>query len=503
MYTNLRREFFPMPRCIGDKNAASRPSASLALVELCCSQSSEMAVYFRRLKQSRSLHGHTLVVETDSTMSGSPHVVIVGAGMGGATCAYYLRKELPGVTVTVLEARDRVGGRTKDITFWGSTVNMGAALFNTEQRNIAALAKELNLKIHCFKRSGDFPDNTIWDGREIVQTGKLLSIEPEADAKMRQSLKEFLSALEATYQKYDNGTFRSIPEFLAAGGLEAYTRQSVEEFFCDTPVSKRVQKYVIETVMREFFGQGLESSVALAMICLAGVYQDAFKTEGGMSQLVKTLIESSGCNLHLNSSVSLVRKMEDQFEVWYSQREAEPKLKISADTIVIASPLEWAGIEFEGFIPAIVQPKREWERVYMYVSKVAAKSIRKSYFKGVSLSPDNPSCIYTTSDASQPWVALRSRDSSEGYNSYSIFHSEDIAEEGFLDQLFEGVRDFKSERWDYVHPVCPPVRGSDGYQSIILADGLYYLNGLESVASQMEIAVVSGRNIARLISKEL
>ena len=39
----------------------------------------------------------------------SPDVLVVGAGLAGLTCAYELHRE--GRQVTVLEARDRVGGR--------------------------------------------------------------------------------------------------------------------------------------------------------------------------------------------------------------------------------------------------------------------------------------------------------------------------------------------------------------------------------------------------------
>ena len=39
----------------------------------------------------------------------APNVVIVGAGVGGTSCAYYLSKEVPGAKIMLLEAQADVG----------------------------------------------------------------------------------------------------------------------------------------------------------------------------------------------------------------------------------------------------------------------------------------------------------------------------------------------------------------------------------------------------------
>ena len=59
--------------------------------------------------------------------NGIKHVVIVGAGIAGLTCARELSKHNDHLNVTILEASDRIGGRVKSIeTNDGTTIEMGA-----------------------------------------------------------------------------------------------------------------------------------------------------------------------------------------------------------------------------------------------------------------------------------------------------------------------------------------------------------------------------------------
>jgi monoamine oxidase len=74
-------------------------------------------------------------------------VLVVGAGLGGLTAARTLAGS--GATVVVLEARDRVGGRTLDQHLAdGSTVELGGQWVGPTQDHILALLDELGLATH-------------------------------------------------------------------------------------------------------------------------------------------------------------------------------------------------------------------------------------------------------------------------------------------------------------------------------------------------------------------
>jgi monoamine oxidase len=73
----------------------------------------------------------------------SVEVVVVGAGLAGLCAARELARR--GISCVVLEARDRVGGRTLSTTLGGDTIDLGGQWIGPTQNRLAALADELGI----------------------------------------------------------------------------------------------------------------------------------------------------------------------------------------------------------------------------------------------------------------------------------------------------------------------------------------------------------------------
>ncbi|MEX1043462.1 MAG: FAD-dependent oxidoreductase, partial [Acidimicrobiia bacterium] len=93
-------------------------------------------------------------------------VVVVGAGVAGLTCAATLQRA--GVDVTVVEARDRIGGRVWTGEVAGARIDLGGAWIHGPIDNpLATYCREVGL---------DWVSDGPWGSRMQVHTedGSLL-----------------------------------------------------------------------------------------------------------------------------------------------------------------------------------------------------------------------------------------------------------------------------------------------------------------------------------------
>jgi len=88
-------------------------------------------------------------------------VVVIGAGIAGLTAASVLADR--GRTVTVLEARDRVGGRLHSVPVEGGVVEAGATWFWDNEPLVLSLADQLGLSTYPQHLAGD----ALWEGPAV------------------------------------------------------------------------------------------------------------------------------------------------------------------------------------------------------------------------------------------------------------------------------------------------------------------------------------------------
>jgi len=79
-------------------------------------------------------------------------VLVIGAGLSGLVAAR--RLAAAGADLLVIEARDRVGGRTWTVDVGGATVDLGGTWMSDGQPRLAALAAELGVATVAARRDG-------------------------------------------------------------------------------------------------------------------------------------------------------------------------------------------------------------------------------------------------------------------------------------------------------------------------------------------------------------
>jgi monoamine oxidase len=157
-------------------------------------------------------------------------VVVAGAGLAGLAAARDL--EASGATVTVLEARNRVGGRVHTIRAGfgrGFHAEAGGDLIEGEQAEVRALAASLKLKTTRILRDGwGFygPDR---NGRYRIQYGQ--DAFAEASRLLRSEIAEYVlaerrwdSAIAATLAR------QSLSEWLTRTGADLPMRAGLRAF---------------------------------------------------------------------------------------------------------------------------------------------------------------------------------------------------------------------------------------------------------------------------------
>jgi monoamine oxidase len=263
-------------------------------------------------------------------------VVIVGAGLAGLTTARELEKG--GTSVCVLEARDRVGGRTLDHTIGGGHVVEGGGQYvGPGQERVLALAKGLGI--------ATFP--TYQEGKLVFTFGGLRLALPayqadSADLKRVKRLLESLAATVPTDAPWAAEHAREWDDETVAGWLSKNTSDAATKRFFEISISTEI---------------GPPSSISLLyylfIIRSAGSIRalevDAQERRfvGGPQSLSKRLAEALADRLVIDSPV--LRIVDEQ----KATVEVESKrLKVQGRRVVVAMmPADTRRIAFTPALP--------------------------------------------------------------------------------------------------------------------------------------------------------
>jgi monoamine oxidase len=264
-------------------------------------------------------------------------VIVAGAGLAGLSAARAL--EARGAAVTVVDARDRVGGRVWTLRKQFAArqhAEAGADLIEEEQDRVLTLAKELGLKtVPILRDSFGFygPDAR---GRRKVHSG------PGAMAQVGKLLAGPIRDFTLAEERWDSAVAArlgrlSVAEWLEEAGATAALRAGVRGF-------------------RGFF---LADPEDLSMLPLVEQFAESgppgrgkiFRIEGGNDRLATTMARRLRGAVLLKTVVRRIHRHDERVTVTI-EGLGRPHTELTADFVVCALPAATArGVLFDPPLP--------------------------------------------------------------------------------------------------------------------------------------------------------
>jgi len=208
-----------------------------------------------------------------AVQAGARRVIVIGAGCAGLGAARHLRAN--GIDCVVIEARERVGGRTHSLQLGEVTVDVGAAWLQ------------------------QFADNTL--AREAEHLG-INMVATDFSQPLSAASDGPVQGIDEAWQALRKGVDRSLP---LAAGIERYLA-GLE------PDQARATRYAIDGNLI------IEACLPLTQLSVASLDEEGVGNEdrflpGGYSQIIEHL--ASGLDIRLSQPVSQIDWRDDELRI--------------------------------------------------------------------------------------------------------------------------------------------------------------------------------------------
>ncbi|MGZ0712934.1 flavin monoamine oxidase family protein (plasmid) [Coraliomargarita sp. W4R53] len=276
-------------------------------------------------------------------------VVIVGAGAAGTTAANELKKA--GLSVAVLEARDRVGGRLWTDVVDGAMLEIGGQWVSPDQEALIETIKELGLETYSRYREGD--SVYINGSAELTRfTGEIFPV-PEATEKELVRLIEKLDLMVAQIDP-DKPWEHPDAEELDRVSFQAWLEEETQ----DQEARDNIALFIAGAMLTKP-AYAFSTLQALLMAASAGSFSNLVDADyildervvGGLQQVPLLLAERLGDDVFLGQPVHTVNWSEDGVTII-----TDGDMTVRARFVILAhAPILYPWIDFTPALPRLKQ----------------------------------------------------------------------------------------------------------------------------------------------------
>ncbi|NYE95855.1 putrescine oxidase [Psychromicrobium silvestre] len=271
-------------------------------------------------------------------------VIIVGAGPSGLSAARQLKKA--GLSVAVLEARDRVGGRTWTNTIDGAVLEIGGQWVSPDQTGLIGLLEELGLDTFSRYREGE----SVYlapDGKRTRYTGEMFPASEHTVAEMER-LTVILDELAAQIGAEEPWAHPLARELDTISFHHWLRQQSDDEEACNN-----IGLFIAGGMLTKP-AHAFSVLQAVLMAASAGSFSnlvdDGFildkRVIGGMQQVSEKMAAELGDDVLLNAPVRTIRWSEDSVLV-----EADGVSVTGRKVVMAVPPNLYSRVSFDPPLP--------------------------------------------------------------------------------------------------------------------------------------------------------
>ena len=294
---------------------------------------------------------------TTPLRAGAGRVVVIGAGFSGLASAYELSQA--GYEVTVVEARNRVGGRVISFSDLvpGKNVEGGGELIGTNHPAWVSYAERFKLEfLDVGEEDLEAP---------VILDGKRLSA--EASEALWEELEKAFNTIVVDAAKVD------ADEPWTAAGAEALDRRTLADWIEKADASP-ICKHALRTMMTADNGVVTEwqSYLAnLAMVKGGGLERyweetEVYRCKGGNQQLAHQFVKAiGGARVLVRTPVRAVAIGERGARVTLG----DGKVLEAEHVVLTAPPSVWNKIAFDPTLPAALAPQMGTNIKYLMALK--------------------------------------------------------------------------------------------------------------------------------------
>ncbi|KAF8423867.1 Prenylcysteine lyase-domain-containing protein [Tirmania nivea] len=503
---------------------------------------------------------HEPILNTDSLVRSVRRVAVIGAGAGGSSTAYYLRKFAANknfdVTITVYEKNSYVGGRSTTVNVYNNpdeVVELGASIFVEVNESLFNATKEFGLNYsdsYVSRRVSKDAlgvydgqnfifrqpyDTTWWNNLAILWKYGLTPIRTKQ--LMKQTIGKFLQLYRAPFFP-----FSSLTEAAQKANLLQATAHTGEQFLNINGVGGKFATDLVQASTRVNYAQNLGIIHGLeTMVCMAT--DNAMSIMGGNWRIFSGMLAASNAKVHLNTAVTKLRKpsfgggwivysTQDTSHKGQEENESAPIVQAEAfDEVVLASPFQFSNIEIH---PEPEKTPDTIPYVQLHVTLFTSPLRLSPDYFNLPADQEVPDTVLTTLNATEQQDEKITRGEgihgvgSSGFFSvsllraikrevggvqkieylYKIFSPAEMTHsriKGFLGVKEANVEDVDDEvvTWSYkkVWHSYPYLYPRVTFEEIILdkEQTLFYTSAIESFISTMETSSLMGMNVAQLV----